>query len=150
MDQRFKECVDSLEPNFLRLVNSTPAERTAISEKGGVYLFTEGTKHLYVGRTKNLKRRIYEHSTPSSDDVPFAFRLAREKTNRSRATYKTHGSRKELLKDPKFKVAFAEAKKRIRGMSVRFVVEEDPLKQALLEIYVALALSTPHNDFDTH
>jgi hypothetical protein len=35
-------------------------------------------------------------------------------------------------------------------MDVRFVEEPDPICQALLEIYSAVALQTPYNDFDTH
>jgi len=35
-------------------------------------------------------------------------------------------------------------------MVVRWVQESDPVKQALLEIYVAVVLQTPYNDFDTH
>lgn len=35
-------------------------------------------------------------------------------------------------------------------MDLRFVEETDPLRQAFLEIYVAVALNTPHNDFETH
>ena len=35
-------------------------------------------------------------------------------------------------------------------MELRYVEEADPLRQTLLEIYVAVALKTPYNDFDTH
>jgi hypothetical protein len=35
-------------------------------------------------------------------------------------------------------------------MEVRFVEEADPLRQALLEVYAAVALQTPHNDFGDH
>ena len=35
-------------------------------------------------------------------------------------------------------------------MQVRYVEEIDPLRQALLEIYVAVVLKTPYNDFNTH
>jgi hypothetical protein len=35
-------------------------------------------------------------------------------------------------------------------MDIRFVEENDPLRQALLEIYAAVALCTPYNDFETH
>jgi len=35
-------------------------------------------------------------------------------------------------------------------MDVRYVEETDPLRQALLEIYVSIVLKTPYNDFDTH
>jgi hypothetical protein len=33
---------------------------------------------------------------------------------------------------------------------LRFVEEHDPLKQALLEIYVSIVSGTPYDDFDTH
>jgi hypothetical protein len=79
----------------------------------------------------------------------FAFRLAREHTGRV-ATYTTEGGRAALMKDPKFSAAFNAAKERIRAMDIRFVAEGDPLRQTLLEVYCAVALGTPYNDFDTH
>ncbi len=81
----------------------------------------------------------------------FAFRLAREATGNLVATYKKgEGSRAELMKDEAFITAFTNAKARIRAMDLRFVEEVDPTRQALLEIYVSVVLSTPYNDFDTH
>ena len=35
-------------------------------------------------------------------------------------------------------------------IEVRYVRQEDPLRQALLEIYAAIILETPYNDFNTH
>jgi hypothetical protein len=52
------------------------------------------------------------------------------------------------MEEPEFSTAFTEAKARIRKMDVRFVEESDPTRQALLEIYVAVVLATPYNDFD--
>jgi len=49
-----------------------------------------------------------------------------------------------------FRGAFDEAKARIRRMSYRFVEETDQTRQALLELYVSIALKTPYNDFNTH
>ena len=46
--------------------------------------------------------------------------------------------------------AFEQAKDRIRQMYVRYVEESDPIRQCLLEIYAAVALDTPYNDFSTH
>ena len=80
----------------------------------------------------------------------FAFRLAREETGFLKATYKAEGSRKALVDDPIFRAAFDSAKTRIREMDIRFVAEEDPLRQCVLEVYAAVALRTPFNDFDTH
>ena len=81
----------------------------------------------------------------------FAFRLAREATGNLIATYKRgEGSRTSLMENQAFIKAFTDAKARIRSMDLRFVEESDPTRQALLEIYVSVVLSTPYNDFDTH
>jgi hypothetical protein len=80
----------------------------------------------------------------------FAFKLAREATGHREPGYTAENSRAALAADDGFKQAFAEAKARIRKMEVRYVEEADPLRQTLLEIYVAVVLKTPYNDFDTH
>jgi len=82
----------------------------------------------------------------------FAFRLAREATGNMKAVYRkgSGGTRKELMLNPEFVRSFTLAKERIRGMQVRFIEEVDPVRQALLEVYVAVVLETPYNDFDTH
>jgi hypothetical protein len=51
--------------------------------------------------------------------------------------------------DPIFAQVSAAAKERIRKMEYRYV-EADQNKQALLEIYCAVVLKTPYNDFATH
>jgi len=43
-----------------------------------------------------------------------------------------------------------EAKERIRKMDLRFVEESDQTTQVLLEVYCAVALKAPYNDFNTH
>ena len=54
------------------------------------------------------------------------------------------------MKNEDFKEAFKKAKKRIKKMSFQYVEEEHPLRQALLEIFCAVALETSYNDFRTH
>src|SRR5262249_51022532 len=63
------------------------------------------------------------------------------------ASYQPKGSRAQLERDGTFGPAFVAAKSRVSKMDVRYVEESDPLRQALLEIYVAMALDTPHNSF---
>lgn len=118
--------------------------------KSGIYLFSEGASHLYVGRSRRLRHRLRYHSSSSADDAPFAFKLAREETKNLKATYAPKGSRKALLADPVFRAAFQAAKVRIRKMAIRFVAEPDANRQALLEIYATIALGARYNDFDTH
>lgn len=35
-------------------------------------------------------------------------------------------------------------------MDIRLIEVNDPIQQAIFEIYVSIALQTPYNDFDTH
>jgi len=155
MNPEFKSVLDSLEPKYRRLVRMAPVKYGALPRKlpkRGIYLFSEGNKHLYVGRTNRMRQRFRGHCVPSASHftATFAFRIARKNTGRAKASYSKSGSRAELLKNKKFKSAFDKAKQRIALMDIRFVEESDPTRQALLEIYVATALKTPHNDFDNH
>jgi len=117
----------------------------------GVYLFSEGRKHLYVGRSDNLRRRIKEHGRPSSGHTtaPFAFNLARSRAQ-GKPGYDPALSRSQLADHPCFRPLFMRAKGRVRRMSVRVVDVDDPVRQALLELYAAVSLRTPYNSFGTH
>jgi hypothetical protein len=155
MEDRFRAHIEALHPAFERLITVPPVTIMSLPRAvpdRAVYLFSESDKHLYVGRTNRLRPRLQEHGRASSghNSAPFAFLLAREATGKITATYQAAGSRGELESDPVFAVAFTAAKQRVRGMHIRFVEESDPIRQALLEMYVAVALQTPYNDFDTH
>lgn len=155
MDESFRAYVESLHPSVERLLACQPfkfADLPTQLPKAGVYLFSEGNCHLYVGRTNNLRKRIQQHCRPSSthNSAPFAFLLARIAHGSVKATYRREGSREELCKIPEFVTAFSQAKARLCEMDIRYVEESHPLTQALLEMYVAVALKTAHNDFDNH
>ena len=104
------------------------------------------------GRSNTIKKRLQTHCCPKSghNSATFAFRVARQLTGNDDATYTKIGSRPELEKNPEFKSVFIEQKTRIRNMNVRFVSEPEPMRQALLEMYVSVSLGTPYNDFDNH
>lgn len=151
----FKEYIDSLEPSFQRLLNMKPVTVATLPPEvplSGIYLFSENGKHLYVGRTNTIRKRLQNHCRPSSghNSATFAFRLTREITGIMQATYVTEGSRASLEQHPTFGPEFISQKRRVREMQVRYVSETDPMRQALLEMYVSVSLGTPHNDFDNH
>ena len=120
--------------------------------KSGIYLFSEGEINLYVGRSNRIRGRLSSHCRDSSrhNAASFAFRIARQRTGRIEATYNQKGSRAALSQDPEFSVAFREAKEFLRSLNIRFVEENHQTTQALLEIYAAVRLRTPYNDFATH
>lgn len=151
----FKEYIDSLEPSFKRLLSMTPVTVASLprdTPQSGIYLFSEYGEHLYAGRTNTIRKRLQNHCRPSSghNSATFAFRLAREITGITHATYVAEGSRANLERDPVFGPTFLAQKQRVRQMDVRYVSEPDPMRQALLEMYVSVSLGTPHNDFDNH
>lgn len=156
MDAVFLRHVDALRPKLERLLAMEPVKPTSLPREmpvAGVYLLSEGDRHLYVGRSNAIRRRIGRHCRPGATQrmAAFAFRLAREETGHFAASYQAgKGSRAGLMENQAFAKAFAMAKARIRSMDLRFVDEADPIRQALLEIYVAVVLGTPYNDFDTH
>ena len=156
MDPKFAALVDALHPAFERLIGSAPHTAGSLPRsmpKSGVYLFSEGSTHLYVGRSNGLRSRYGRHCNPGATHrmAAFAFRLAREATGRQKASYKAdENSRNALITDPAFLDAFTKAKARIRLMSYRFVEETDQTRQAVLEIYCSVVLGTPYNDFNTH
>ena len=155
MHEHFRQHIESLHPSFELLLQSEPFTFGSLPKDlpmAGIYLFTEAGKHLYVGRTNNIRRRLQQHCRPGSthNSAPFAFRLAREARNVLKATYKTEGSRAHLVQDVAFAAAFTDSKARLCAMQIRVVEESNPLRQALLEMYVAVSLDAPYNDFDNH
>lgn len=155
MHEVFRGYIESLEPSFQRLMVMEPVTVAALPggmPQAGIYLFSEAGENLYVGRTNTIRKRLQNHCRPSSghNSATFAFRLARQITGMTQATYTAQGSRQELERDPEFSPVFIAQKLRVRNMSVQFVLEPEPMRQALLEMYVAVSLGTPHNDFDNH
>jgi hypothetical protein len=155
MHESFRQYVETLHPSFERLLNMSPL-KILVLPKGiphkCIYLFSEGANHLYVGRTRRLRKRLRDHSVAGAlhNQAVFAFKLAREITGQTTAAYSAKGSRKALSLEAPFADAFALCKTRVRNMDLRFVEETYPLRQALLEIYVSVVLGTKYNDFDTH
>lgn len=151
----FSAFIESLEPKLDALVTMEPVRSAALPRdipERGIYLFSEGSNHLYVGRTNGIRKRLQNHCRPSGThfSATFAFRMARVETGMIRATYKAKGGRDELCRDAIFGPAFTVAKSRVAAMDIRYVREDDPIRQALLELYVAVVLKTPYNDFDNH
>ena len=157
MHEAFRQYVESMHASFQRLTRMEPVTIATVPKDAPsecIYLFSEGARHLYVGRTRHLRQRLRQHSIPGAQHnqavfAVFAFRLAREMTGRLTPAYSSEGSRVALSSDSEFAAAFVEAKRRIRKMQVRYVEERNPQRQALLEIYVAVVLNTPYNDFNT-
>jgi hypothetical protein len=155
MHPEFAKLIESLEPKFQALISMVPVTYATLPGElphRGIYLFSEGANNLYAGRTNRLRQRLRGHCVMSAShfSATLAFRIARKKTGKTKASYGKSGSRPDLLNDPTFALAFEEAKRRIIAMDLRYVEESDPTRQALLEIYAATLLDTSYNDFENH
>lgn len=152
MDAKFAGLVDSLHPNLEGMLRQAPYKRGDLLPLEGIYLFTEAGRPLYVGRSRNIRRRYAHHTNPGSrtNQAVFAMLLAREKLGLVADYRPGPTTRANLMSDPGFIETFSKAKERIAQMEFRAVEEADPVRQALLEIYCSVVLETPYNDFRTH
>ena len=108
MNQKFRDLVALLEPKYRALLEMEPVRFGALPReipKRGIYLFSEGGQHLYVGRTNGIRRRLQNHCRLSGTHytATFAFRIARQTTGQMKASYAKAGSRDQLSKDPVFR-----------------------------------------------
>ena len=151
MKEKFRKIIQSIEAKYDQLAKTKPfilKSFPANLPRKGIYLFSESKIFLYVGRSSNISNRLRYHVGYGHNQATFAFLLAREATGKQKPTYKKEGSRAELLKEPQFKKAFDDARKRIGNMKVRIIEELDPTQQALLEIYTAYVAKTKYNSFE--
>jgi hypothetical protein len=151
---RFEALADEL-PRLLDRLRRAPvwsSERDGpLPAVPGVYLLSE--EHpIYVGQTRNLRRRLRQHGGVSSreNQAPLAFNIARRKAA-DHPSFNTHLTRRALEADPAFAQLFGEARARVARMQVRYVEIGDPELRTVFEVYAAVAFGTAeHNSFETH
>lgn len=153
---RFNEILVQLDPLLNRLLACEPHSRDrrpAAPHDSGVYLFTQGEDHRYVGRAKNLNRRFGQHVAPKSphNQAAFAFNLAKRAAEADGLD--VNRTRKALAADPQFDDDyFVPAKREVREMEFRFVLLNDDSLSTIFEVFAALLLGTEgdFNLFATH
>ena len=128
------------------------AEVPTAPRRAGHHLYSEGPRHLYVGRTRDLARRWGDHTQPAKgiNSASFAFNIA--KRDAAEAGADVSCARETLASDPMFAAAFIAAKQRARMMDYRFVRVDSPLLSTVGEVYAAVVLGTEgdFNAFETH
>jgi len=123
-----------------------------IPKEAGVYLFTAAGKPIYVGQTRNLRRRLADHCRPSSghNKASFAF-LRAKKLYEAKQNENYAGTRAALEVAESFPQLFDEAKTDVARMDVRFTTCCDAELRTVFEVYAAELLDTKEfNIFETH
>ena len=114
----------------------------------GVYVFYDGEKPVYVGRSsrQTISKRLQQHTNPSSSEnqAVFAFRLLQDRVG-ERTGHGAPLTRPQFAE--KYDKEFKHAKKKVASMKVRAIEITDPATRAVFEIYAAVALNTPYNSF---
>ena len=151
--ERFAGQLEIVEASYRRLVKRPlvrmDEHRSKTRKEAGVYVIEERDRAIYVGRSRDLRRRLNDHLSASVSKAALAVRMARAATG-LHANYKKERSARHLFDtNETFRAAFKSATERIGAMHVRWEAEEDDVCQALLEIYAAVELESPFNSFGT-
>ena len=127
----------------------TFATRTKLPDRG-VYVFYEGKKALYVGRSNQIRERIGTHGRKGAtqEQANFAFRLMAKKYHLD-IGHSATVSRSQIAK--KYAAEFREQKQKVREMTIRAVEITDDAASYFFETYAILALGTTEfNKFEPH
>ena len=115
-------------------------------EKPGVYVFSEGGRALFVGRTGRLQRRLAAQRSSAPDLAKLACRMARVETGRAATNRAGTNARSLLDVDDGFRRAFDEAVDRLRAADVTYIAvpedEDAGALQALIQLHAAVELGT--------
>jgi hypothetical protein len=156
MKGEFNEIISKFPERLEKLKASQSFSRDelkSMSEEQGIYVFYEQSIPMYVGRSGRkgrFKTRIQEHSRPSSGHgtATFAFMIAKEDAEQDGINIEK--SRHNLENEPSFAELYQQAKVRVSNMQIKVIEIDDPIEQTLFEVYAALELNTPYNEWDTH
>ena len=152
MNDELRSLLDRMEPLLVKL-KACQAEPFATRKKlpdRGVYVFYEGDKALYVGRSNQIWTRIRQHGVLSAThgQANFAFRLL-AKEHRLEIGHSARSERSQIAK--KYDKEFRDQKQRVRKMTTKAVEITDDPESYFFEAYAILALGTIElNRFEPH
>ena len=111
----------------------------------GIYVFIEKKKAIYVGISRSVLKRISQHVKGSShNSASLAYKIAQIETA-------IIASRKEAMRNYKFKKAFDDAQKRILKCEFAILELEDDNLLYMLELVAAIRFDTEeYNSFRPH
>ena len=150
MHQKFSEHLQNIVALYDELMQQQPeAFPGTAPAKPGIYLFLHEGKPERVGRSKSLRNRLRNHLRPDHNSGAYAFKRARRRFG-TKATYKKGDGRKELQGNPLFFALFLEEIERLKTLTIKWIVVENDVDQYLLELYAAMELDLPLDEFGTH
>ncbi len=89
------------------------ADHDSVPEAPGVYFFSEGVNPIYVGQSRHLRRRLRQHTSPSSRETKPPSRGRSLSRQAKEDGHPVSGTRKDLEGDEAFSEHFRDAKRRV-------------------------------------
>jgi len=154
--QNIDAYLENMDTLFLELYREFQKQPTVARDNlppfGGIYVFYQNERPIYVGRADNIRKRIQLHTRPSSgsESANFAFNLA--KLDFIEKLSETKFGRKELMKDEDFIKAFSGHKEMLFASTIKCIRVDNDIIQTMFEPYLALKLGTypKNNCFKNH
>ena len=111
----------------------------------GCYVFIENGEPLYVGISRGVIGRLFQHLTSNNH---FSGSLAYYISKRQRDP---GGTREENMTHPEFRTLFEDSQRRLEKCSIGTVEIDNAVELHLFEVYAAMELGTGEfNSFRTH
>ena len=111
----------------------------------GCYVFIENHKPLYVGISRGVIGRLFQHLTSNNHfSGSLAYYIAKRQSDPG-------GTREQNMTDAAFRALFEDSQRRLKQCSIATVEIENPVELHLFKIYAAMGLGTGEfNTFRTH
>jgi len=111
----------------------------------GCYVFIENDKPLYVGISRTVIVRLFQHLTSNTHfSGTLAYYIAKRQSN-------PDGTREQNMTDEAFRALFEDSQRRLEQCSIATVEIDNPVELHLFEVYAAMELGTGEfNSFRTH
>ena len=141
---------EEIKPQLKDLRDSDPYREANPRDLGihsGAYVFYQCKKPMYVGivvrhSRRGIRQRIREQIGGRSSQAPLASRMTIEDLRL--------GSMTLAQRARDYKPEFREQQERVGNMEVWAIEIQDCTTLAVFEIYAAVNLQSPYNDFCTH
>jgi hypothetical protein len=111
----------------------------------GCYVLIENDKPLYVGISRGIIGRLFQHLTSNNHfSGSLAYYIAKQQSDPG-------GTREQNMTDAAFRALFEDSQRRLENCSIATVEIDNPVELHLFEVYAAMELGTGEfNTFRTH
>jgi len=141
-----------LENNNIEIYNYDLAETEIITKDfAGFYMFYKGDEPIYCGISRNVLKRIADHTKGGKQSATFAHRLLMsEPLETKEKTAKLKDYKEEVLSFHFKLIKFYTPCEKTDKCYTRSIEHEEEVLMYLFEVFASVYFNTAHNSFRTH